>query len=115
MSKVSYPLKCCPWCNKTANFRMECPLNETWLAIINCSNVDCDVRAITRHVPIRKKQRENIQAIREKVERVVKFWNNGNLGFNNEGFEIDFEKIVEDYKTGKLGLPGHRQDERDKA
>lgn len=108
--KVAYPLKACPWCGKTASFHMACPENETWLPKIMCKNSECKVHPFTCWIPIRRKQRENVVVIKEKVERLVKIWNDGNLPYNKEGFEIDYEKIVEDYKTGKLGLPGYRQE-----
>jgi hypothetical protein len=109
MSKITYPLKCCPWCGKTAVFYMSTPLDETWLPRINCGNFSCKVKPQTTSVPIRKRQRGDPTAIRSKVERVVKFWNDGNLMFNNEGFGLDFEEIAQDFKDGTVGKPGHRQ------
>ena len=106
MKKI-YPLKCCPWCGCTPKFFMFTPLDETWTPRIECKNHYCRVMPKTKFVPIRKKQRENAEILREKIERVIKFWNDGNLGFNNEGFELDYDKIVEDFKSGNIGLPGY--------
>jgi hypothetical protein len=107
-NKIKYPLKTCPWCNATAKFHMNCK-EKTWLAIIHCPNSQCMVMPKTRYVPIRKNQRRDAAIIRQKVEKVIKYWNDGNLSFKNEGFELDFDKIVEDYKTGNIGLPGYNQ------
>jgi hypothetical protein len=110
MTEVIYPLKSCPWCNKTANFHMDCSPDQTWIPKILCKNSNCQVNPQTKYIPIRKKQRENPIIIKEKIERLIKIWNDGNLDFNNEGFKIDYEKIVKDFQNGKLGLPGYRQD-----
>lgn len=107
--KHTYPLKTCPWCDITAEFRMNC--NEaTWLVTIGCKNMKCHVQPSTKYIPIRKKQRQNAQEIRRKIEILIDRWNNANLNFKNEGFVLDFDKIVEDFLNGKLGLPGYRQE-----
>jgi hypothetical protein len=118
--KVTYPLKACPWCNMTPQFTMRILSGETWCPRIDCANIDCEVQPTTyranifkpRNISIRNKQRENISIIREKIERVIKMWNDGNLGFNNEGFTLDYEKMVKDYLSGKIGLPGYQQQEK---
>lgn len=85
---------------------MPCPQDETWLPVIQCANRECKVQPKTKHASIRKSQRFSTAIIRVKIETVINYWNSGNLTFNNEGFEIDFEKIVEDFKIGRLGLAG---------
>lgn len=88
---------------------MSCDTGKTWLPRIKCGNFQCNVKPQTKYIPIRKSQREKIAVIREKIEKVIKLWNDGNLIFKNEGFELDYEKIVQNYKSGKLGLPGYRE------
>jgi hypothetical protein len=88
---------------------MDCNKETTWLAFIECPSLACKVQPKAKYVPIRKKQKENPQIIREKVERCIKYWNDGLLDFKNEGFSLDYEQIVKSHLEGKLGLPGHEQ------
>lgn len=108
--KHTYPIKTCPWCGETGKFSMDTPLDETWMPRIKCKNFKCEVQPQTKYIPIRKAQRSNPQVLKEKIETVIKKWNDGNCGFINEGFELDFERIAKDFKEGSIGLPGHRQD-----
>lgn len=29
------------------------------------------------------------------------------LGFNQEGFELDYDEIIANFKSGRIGLPGY--------
>ena len=107
--KHTYPVKACPWCGKTGSFRMDCS-DETWTPHIECQKSSCPVGPKSRHVPIRKAQRFDAEKIKAKVERAIGLWNGGNLPFNHEGFELDFDQIVKDFKVDRLGLPGYRQE-----
>ena len=89
---------------------MWCELNKTWLPRIECGSSECTVAPKSKYVPIRKNQRADPDIIRKKVETVISYWNSGNLAFNQEGFVLDFEEIADDFKTRKIGLPGHRQE-----
>jgi hypothetical protein len=88
---------------------MDC-MEKTWLPFIQCKNLKCNVKPKANYAPIRKTQRLDPEKIRKKVELAIQRWNDGSLDFKNEGFEIDYEKIVEDFKNKKLGLPGFRQE-----
>ncbi len=107
--KKEYPLKTCPWCYVTAKFQMICN-DRNWCIYIECGNLACQVKPRTKYISIRKTQRECPEKIRIKVERVINIWNRGGLPYKNEGFALDFDEMVRDFKDGKIGLPGYRQE-----
>lgn len=83
---------------------------DTWIAYIYCASYWCKIKPKTKHVCIRRKQKEDINWIKKKIERCAKYWNKGNLGFRNEGFVLDLKQIIEDGKNDILGKIGHRQE-----
>lgn len=101
--KKQFPLKVCPWCGLTPRFIMHTPLEETWIPRIECWNDNCSVQPKSKYVPIRKSQRANASIIKSKIEKVVDFWNSGDLFFKNEGFELDFEEISRSFLDGSIG------------
>ena len=98
MPKHIYPLKPCPWCKTTPKFymmyRVGKKLEDTYLPEIYCENEDCKVHPRSKYVPIRKKQRFDKQIIKDKIERAIGYWNDGNPMIATEGIEIDFEEIA---------------------
>jgi hypothetical protein len=88
---------------------MNTELNQTWLPHIECLNVNCNVRPKSKPIPIRKGQRGSHAWLLIKIHRAVKLWNDTNLSFKNEGFELDLQKIADDFKSGKIGLKGYDQ------
>lgn len=100
MVKHLYPIKPCPWCKKTPRFYMflghlNAPV-ETWLPEIQCRGEGCKVHPKSKYIPIRKKQKANPIIIKEKIEKVIAYWNDDNPMIATEGIELDFEKIVKD-------------------
>lgn len=87
---------------------MDCN-KDTWLPLVKCSNPKCFVNPKGKYVPIRNSQKEDVSIIKTKVEKSLAYWNDGDLGFIGEGFQLDYEKIVEDFRSGNLGLPGYSQ------
>lgn len=92
--KHIYPLKPCPWCKKTPRFYMM--YEETWLPHIYCANNDCKVQPKSKYVPIRKKQKIDLQTIKDKIEILIGYWNDNNPMIAHEGIELDYIEIIKE-------------------
>ena len=79
-------------------------INENWSPTIYCNNLCCHIRPELRtKSTIRRKQKINIPVIKEKVEIVINYWNEGNNICPYEGIELDFMEIA---KEGLKYFPG---------
>lgn len=83
-------------------------IDKVWLPEVRCENYECKVRPKAKYVPIRKKQKLNKEIIKIKFEMSIAYWNDGNLMAATEGFEVDYDSIVENEMNDKIGLPGYR-------
>jgi len=90
-----YPLKVCPWCQKTPQFNMFYSA-ETWLPKIMCINKKCTVQPISKYIPIRKKQKKNPEIIKNKIEKAIDNWNSNNPMDAIQGIKLNFEDVAKE-------------------
>ena len=107
--KQAFPLKTCPWCNQTPKFKIRIE-DDRWFITIKCEGEGCSISPSTKVISIRKTQRLSYDWIFMKIKKAVDSWNSGNLEFKNEGFYLDIEQAIQDFKDGKVGKPGFMQD-----
>lgn len=95
-----YPVKPCPWCKRTATFYMfygaKGRLEETFMPKIKCMNGLCTVQPESKPIPIRKKQRFDVDILKIKIEKAIINWNAGNPQVATEGIKLDFEAIAKE-------------------
>jgi hypothetical protein len=90
--KQVYPIKPCPWCKTTPKFLMFLD-KQTWTPKFLCSNSKCLVRPESQYVSIRKTSKTNPERLKNKIEKLINSWNEGNPINAYEGLEFDFEEI----------------------
>lgn len=93
MNKEILSLRPCPWCKRTPRFSMY--LNQiTWTPTLRCEYHKCQVKPESQHVNIRKGQKYDPSAIRQKIIRLFNSWNTGNDYTAYEGKEFDWVEIA---------------------
>lgn len=87
-----FPLCPCPWCRKTPH--LELPIMEdTWVWDIRCDNYECPIKPRSPHVSIRKTGKGDPKKIREKLDTLVKRWNECNPIRAYEKKVVDLGKL----------------------
>ena len=102
--KEIFALKICPWCRKTPTIDLN-RRDHTWLVTIQCKNPLCNVKPVSRYVPVRKRAKVEYKRLFDKIALVQQYWNVDNPFRAIEGVEVDLsnlEQMVRDEKECPL-------------
>lgn len=92
--KKLYPLKKCPFCKKTPEFKMWYNISSTWLPRVMCNNPRCFSNPSSKYVPIRKQQKNDPEILQMKIEKSISIWNDSLDTEATEGIILDFHDIA---------------------
>jgi hypothetical protein len=95
--KEIIPICVCPWCREYPQLMIfeSAEVNETtWLVFIQC-NGKCFVKPMTPYVPIRKSQKKDREVVKNKIMKVIDWWNENNPYSAEMGSLMDFDEIAE--------------------
>jgi hypothetical protein len=92
-SKI-FPLKKCPFCERTPNLSMDITLN-TWLPRVKCDNVCCVIKPSGPYFAIRKAQKFDLTIIRRKICHAINAWNDNCPTIASGGRMVDWEEILQ--------------------
>lgn len=89
-----FPLKKCPFCDKTPHISMEIT-SQTWLPRIECQEIGCVIKPKGPYFAIRKNQKFDLTIIRRKICNAINAWNDNCPMPATEGRMIDWDELLE--------------------